>query len=192
MKGKLTKVRGAPTRHTMSRRGAGAIARKGISPAAAWLRRVASELPLMGHRNWIVIADSAYPAQSRAGIETIATGSDQIEVVTAVLGMLDQARHVRPIILVDSEMQYVAEESAPGITAYREALGRLLSGRAVNPIPHEELIARLDKAGETFRVLILKTTLTLPYTSVFVQLDCGYWSAGAEQKLRETIRGQVP
>ena len=30
--------------------------------------------PVMGHRNWVVVADLAYPAQSRAGIETIATG----------------------------------------------------------------------------------------------------------------------
>ncbi|MHC4500382.1 MAG: hypothetical protein ACYS21_14860, partial [Planctomycetota bacterium] len=41
-----------------------------------WQHKLASELPVMGHRNWVIIADSAYPAQSRAGIETIATGAD--------------------------------------------------------------------------------------------------------------------
>ena len=53
---------------------------------------------------------------------------------------------------------------------------------------HEEIIARLDQAGATFRILILKTRMTLPYTSVFFQLECGYWTAEAEQKLREAIR----
>ena len=30
-------------------------------------RNSATVLPLFGHRNWIVVADSAYPAQSQAG-----------------------------------------------------------------------------------------------------------------------------
>jgi len=42
-------------------------------------------LPLYGHRNWIVVADSAYPAQSKSGIQTIASGEDQIPVVQKVL-----------------------------------------------------------------------------------------------------------
>jgi L-fucose mutarotase/ribose pyranase (RbsD/FucU family) len=192
MKRKTAKGRGVTAGKGRSKRGAMSAARTGVRQDSGWRKKLADELPLMGHRNWIVIADSAYPAQGRAGIETVATGSDQIEVVKAVLAMLDQTRHVRPVIFLDSEMQYVPEESAPGIQAYRDGLAELLAGRNVNSIPHEELIARLDKAGEAFRILILKTTLTLPYTSVFLQLDCGYWSAEAEQKLREMTRGQVP
>jgi hypothetical protein len=45
----------------------------------------------------------------------------------------------------------------------------------------------LDEAGKTFNVLILKTNLTLPYTSVFLELDCGYWSEEAEQRLRAAL-----
>jgi L-fucose mutarotase/ribose pyranase (RbsD/FucU family) len=153
-----------------------------------WQRKLASELPVLGHRNWIVIADSAYPAQSRAGIETIATGAGQIEVVKAVLKAVDSAKHVRANVYLDAEMKYVAEQDAPGIDAYRKELALLLDKRAVNSIPHEELIAKLDEAAKTFRILILKTNLTLPYTSVFLQLDCGYWSPQAEQRLRQALR----
>jgi hypothetical protein len=32
-----------------------------------------------------------------------------------------------------------------------------------------------------------KTNLTLPYTSVFLQIDCGYWSADAERRLRDAM-----
>jgi hypothetical protein len=32
------------------------------------------------------------------------------------------------------------------------------------------------------------TNLTLPYTSVFLELDCGYWSPEAEQRLRDAIK----
>jgi len=155
---------------------------------APWWRTLTDDLPVMGHRNWIVVADSAYPAQSRAGIETIYAGGNQIEVVAAVLKALDHTRHVRPVIYLDSELQFVPDKDARGTSVYREQLKRVLSNRTVNSIPHEELIAKLDKAGETFRILILKTDMTLPYTSVFLQLDCGYWSAEAEQRLREAIK----
>ena len=39
-----------------------------------WRERLTEELPVLGHRNWIVVADAAYPAQCRPGIETLATG----------------------------------------------------------------------------------------------------------------------
>ncbi|MHC4624548.1 MAG: RbsD/FucU domain-containing protein [Planctomycetota bacterium] len=153
-----------------------------------WQSKLASEMPVMGHRNWIVIADSAYPAQSRAGIETIATGAGQIEVVNAVLKAVDNAKHVRANVYLDAEMKYVAEESAPGIEAYRRELAVLLNSRPVKSIPHEQLIVKLDEAAKTFRILILKTNLTLPYTSVFLELDCGYWGPQAEQRLRDAIQ----
>ena len=36
-----------------------------------WEEILKDRLQLYGHRNWLVIADSAYPAQSRQAIETI-------------------------------------------------------------------------------------------------------------------------
>jgi hypothetical protein len=35
--------------------------------------------------------------------------------------------------------------------------------------------------------LIIKTELTIPYTSVFFELECGYWNAEAEERLRAGI-----
>jgi len=29
--------------------------------------------------------------------------------------------------------------------------------------------------------------MTIPYTSVFIRLDCKYWSAEAEKRLRENM-----
>ena len=48
-------------------------------------------------------------------------------------------------------------------------------------------IANLAKASQNFQVLIIKTTMTIPYTTVFLQLDCAYWSADAERKLRSQM-----
>ena len=37
-----------------------------------------------GHRNWFVVVDAAYPKQSAAGINTIATGEDHLEALKYV------------------------------------------------------------------------------------------------------------
>jgi hypothetical protein len=46
----------------------------------------------------------------------------------------------------------------------------------------------LDRAAGLFRVLIVKTNMTIPYTSVFLELDCAYWNADAEKRLRSAIK----
>ena len=155
--------------------------------ATDWRAALKQALPILGHRNWIVIADSAYPDQTAPGIQTLYTGAHQLEVVKAVLAALDGTRHVRPIVSLDAELSALSDRLAPGVEAYRADLDRLLAGRRVVRLAHEQLIAKLDQAGQTFRILILKTDLTLPYASVFLQLDCGYWGPDQEKQLREAI-----
>jgi hypothetical protein len=157
------------------------------STARSWRQILAERLPLYGHRNWIVIADSAYPAQSREGIETVVANADQITVVREVLSQLAHTRHVTPIVHVDKELLYLQEEDAEGITAYRDKLHDLLGPATALQVPHEKLIHELDEVSQTFRVLIIKTNMTLPYTSVFLQLDCAYWGPDAEKRLRERM-----
>ena len=133
------------------------------------------------------MVDSAYPLQTSGGIETIETNADQLEVVKSVLDELGKAKHVRPVIFTDAELKVVPESDAAGVTAYREALKKLLGKTDAQSLPHEEIISKLDEAGKTFHILVLKTRLTIPYTSVFVRLECGYWSADAEKRLREAM-----
>jgi D-ribose pyranose/furanose isomerase RbsD len=156
--------------------------------AADWKSELNRELPLLGHRNWIVIADSAYPWQTAPGVKTIATGKGQIEVTRAVLDALARTKHVTPVIMTDSELPFVSEKDAPGISSYRKALAGMLGNRNVESLPHEQIIRKLDEAGKTFHVLLLKTNHTQPYTSVFLQLECGYWNSGAEQRLRAALQ----
>lgn len=153
----------------------------------AWEQELASRLPLFGHRNWIVVADSAYPAQSRPGIETIVAGGDHVAAVRKVLEQIAPSTHVRANVYVDRELDFVAESDAPGIGLCRQRLLALLEGANIRQLPHEEIIARLDASAQMFRILIVKTDLALPYTSVFFELDCGYWSAEAEARLRSAM-----
>lgn len=153
-----------------------------------WKPKLRKELPLLGHRNWIVVADSAYPLQTAPGIETIFVAADQLEVVKGVLAELAKTKHVKPTIYTDAEMKHVAETNAPGISAYRDGLGKVLTNQPVQVLPHEQIIAKLDEAGKTFKVLLIKTPLTKPYTSVFFQLECGYWNEASEKALRQAMK----
>ena len=159
-----------------------------VFAADNWKETLRQKLPLLGHRNWIVVVDSAYPLQTAPGIETISTEADQLTVVKEVLAALAKTKHVQPTILTDAELKFVAEKNAAGISAYREALAKILADKNVQVLPHEKIIGQLDAAGNTFKILIIKTPLTLPYTSVFFQLECGYWNAAAEQELRDAIK----
>jgi L-fucose mutarotase/ribose pyranase (RbsD/FucU family) len=155
--------------------------------ASDWKTQLGSILPLFGHRNWIVVADSAYPAQSKPGIETIVSSADQLDVARHVLDAITAAAHVRANVYADQELAFVAEADAPGIADYRRDLSVVLQGARVAYIPHEQIIAKLDRSAQVFRILIVKTEMTIPYTSVFFELDCGYWNADAEQRLRQAI-----
>jgi L-fucose mutarotase/ribose pyranase (RbsD/FucU family) len=157
------------------------------SVAADWKTQLSGLLPLFGHRNWIVVADSAYPAQSRAGIETIVSGADQLDVVRHVLDAIGSSAHVRANVFADKELASVSETDSPGVEEYRKELKKALHGARVVFIPHDKIIARLDESAQVFRILIIKTEMTIPYTSVFFELDCGYWDADAELRLREAM-----
>src|ERR1700733_14226347 len=162
----------------------GALAQQ---PTAEWRTRLAQVLPLLGHRNWIMIVDSAYPLQSSAGVDTIETNTDQMEVVRQVLSTINSSIHVRPIVYMDAELPFVPEKDAPGVTAYREAVKSALKGQMITSLPHEKIIAKVDEVGKTFHIVVLKTTMTVPYTSVFLQLNCKYWSDDAETQMRKAM-----
>ena len=163
------------------------IGMTGCGTMRDWRSTLDERLPVYGHRNWIVVADSAYPSQSAPGIETIHTGQGQIEVLKKVLEAVEEAPHVQAKVMVDRELEHVAEADAPGIEAYRQQLKAVLAGKQVIVKPHEDIIRKLDEGSRLFNVLLLKTDMTLPYTSVFLELDCGYWNAGKEQRLRQSI-----
>ena len=160
---------------------------------ADWQVRLHNEIPLMGHRNWIAIVDSAYPLQTSEGIETVETNGDQLDVVRRVMHEVVESPHLRPVVFTDAELKAVPEDDAPGVTYYRDSLthflGEFNSGSLERQsLPHEQIISKLDEAGKTFHILVLKTRMTIPYTSVFLRLDCGYWTDAQEKHLREKMQ----
>ena len=160
---------------------------QGAKPSA-WVETLSGYLPALGHRNWIVVADSAFPLQISPGIETIVTGQDHFAVLKKVLEMVDGAKHIKPKIWLDKELAYVPETLTPGADDARRRLDEMLQGRGAASMLHADLIARLDEVGRTFKIVMVKTTLTVPYPSVFMELDCGYWGPEAEAEMRERMK----
>ena len=162
------------------------------APATPWKAKVAAAMPLLGHRNWILIVDSAYPLQSSPGVETIETNTGMFDVVDYVLKTVNHSVHVRPDISMDAELPFVPEEDAPGATAYRAQIAKALHGYTVESVLHDKIIATIGETGSQFHVLVLKTNLAIPYTSVFIRLDCKYWSADAEKRMRVKMSQAQP
>jgi hypothetical protein len=159
---------------------------------AGWRAKVAETMPLLGHRNWILIVDSAYPLQASDGIETIETNASQSQVIRYVLAAIDRSIHVRPLIYMDAELPYVPEQDAPGATAYRYEIKQLFRDFPIEQLPHERIISTVDETSKQFHVLVLKTNMAIPYTSVFIRLDCKYWSADAEARMRVKMNASEP
>ena len=158
-----------------------------MQESSNWKADVEKTVQLFGHRNWIVVADAAYPQQSHPAIRTIYADADHLEVVEFVNNLIETSEHVTALISLDKELAYVPERAAPGVGAYRVGLDKLLTGKPTNKVLHEDIIRELDASAKLFNVLIIKTNLAIPYTSVFFQLECGYWDATSEQHLRTTL-----
>lgn len=156
-----------------------------------WKDAFNSTLSLFGHRNWIVIADKAYPQQKGEGILTLDSGEDLPEVLDYVLAAVKAAPHVRPKVYTDLELRYMDNSIRPGAEELREriyqTIGRHVQGQ-LQCLHHEkELFPKFRSVAENFSILVIKTECTVPYSSVFLELDCGYWSEEQERQLRSKM-----
>ncbi|WP_109700786.1 hypothetical protein [Chitinophaga deserti] len=152
-----------------------------------WQQQFAEELPLLGHRNWIIVADKAFPELKAEGITYINTGSRLLPVLKDVLAGVGASGHVKPILYRDQELNYISESQSAGITAFRDSATAMLKGNNIREMLHDSVFAKLDAAAGMFRVVVLKTDEQLPYTSVLLELDCAYWNAEKEAALRKAM-----
>lgn len=158
------------------------------SAPVIWQQSVRDAIPLMGHRNWLLVTDMAFPKQNAAGVHYINTGEKLLPVLRQVLTQLQSAGHVRPVIYQDRELAYLTEQLSPGINSFRDSVKTLLHGLPVQAILHDSVFTKIDAASRLFDVWVLKTTEQMPYTSVFMQLNCGYWTDSNENALRKMMQ----
>lgn len=153
---------------------------------AQWAEVLAEQLPLLGHRNWIVITDMAYPLQSAPGISTMYADAPYLEVLRTVKEQLDAQPHVFAHVYHDRELDFIAEEDMPGVDSLRTAMAEIC-GPEAQAVDHEQLLARMDEAARLYNIVIIKTPLTMAYTTTFFELDCAYWNGEKAAKLAERM-----
>jgi hypothetical protein len=112
-----------------------------------WKAVVQSRLPLYGHRNWIIVADSAFPVYAAPGIETIVVSEDLPAVLKYVAGAISTSRHVRATVFLDRELQFIDEHDYPGVSELRKQITLPFSRDQVFSIPHTEVMSKIDEAG---------------------------------------------
>jgi hypothetical protein len=152
-----------------------------------WKAVLQSRLPLYGHRNWIVVADSAFPVYAEPGIETIVVNQDLLSVLRYVTSAISSSRHVRATVFLDKELEFIDEPDYPGVSELRRQIAAAFAKAQVSSVPHSEVMSRIDEAGKTFRILFIKTKETIPYTSVYMRLDCGYMNDAVERRIRTAM-----
>jgi D-ribose pyranose/furanose isomerase RbsD len=154
----------------------------------SWQTILKQDLNLLGHRNWILVVDKAFPEQSSPGMKYLYVEQDLLPTLEYVLEKVEASTHVKPIIYQDKELSFITEEQVPGIEAFRSDANKIMAGREVNTLLHDEVFSLLDESSSLFRVLVIKTNCTIPYTSVFLQLDCSYWGGEQEEDLRKAMQ----
>ena len=152
-----------------------------------WKEKLAEMLPLLGHRNWILVVDKAYPLQSASGITTLYAAEPITKVLEHTLSAVRGADHIRPVIYMDRELSFIDEELCKGVNDLKQQYAAATEGLQVNSLLHDDIFPKLDAASKLFSVLAIKTDCLIPYSSIFIELDCGYWDAERENFLRDII-----
>jgi hypothetical protein len=160
----------------------------GVAPQEpAWQAAVRQQTQQLGYRNWIVIAEASFPAHNRPGVRQVTATVDVPEAVDFVLQALEQTEHVRPVIYLTRELRSVENDFAPGIEEFRQRIRGSLHGHEPTELDQQALLVLLEDANRSFNVLVVRTPTALPYSSVFLELQPGYWDAESEARLRERI-----
>lgn len=146
----------------------------------------------LGYGNWIVIAESSFPVHSRRGVRTLLVDGEIPQVLDRILTSLEYSDSVKPSFTTASELRYLSNDQAPGIDQFRSELEVALHGHPTRRMDYRALNLLLEDSSNKFAVLVIKTKTSLPYTSVFIELQSNYWDRESETELRQKLRPPAP
>jgi hypothetical protein len=109
------------------------------------------------------------------------------EVLDYVLNTLEHTEHVRPQVYTTRELRSIENDFAPGIDELRRQMKHSLHGHEATELEQQSLLTLLQDANRSFDVLVIRTPTALPYSSVFLELQPGYWDVDSESRLRDRI-----
>jgi hypothetical protein len=157
----------------------------------SWKEQFNAHLGRMGKNNWIVVSDAAYTSRHVEGTQMLATHKSLTSVLGLVLDKISDSDHVYATAWISSELEHIPDRDALGITQTHKEIRRLLNAAKVETkvLPESEILKKLEGDAATCNVLILKSITPLPYSSIWLQLDCRYWDEAREKRLRDALRG---
>lgn len=155
--------------------------------APAWAKLTNQEVLKLGNFNWIVVAEPAFSTFNRKGVFTITADATSPEVLNQVFATLETNGHVDAKLYISKESRFLSEDQTPGIRAFRKNRDKALNEREVRALEHGTLEILLADANKKYKILVIKTNTMLPYSSVFIELESGYWDGESETALRNRM-----
>ena len=155
---------------------------------STWKDAVNRQVSQLGYRNWVIVAEASFPAHNRPVFRQVTADVDVPVAVDYVLNSLERTQHVRPRVYLPREQRSVENDFAPGIDEMRKKIRASLHGHESTELEQQSLLTLLEDASRSFDVLVIRTHTALPYSSVFLELQPGYWDADSESRLRDRIR----
>ena len=152
-----------------------------------WKQQLETQLPLLGHRNWILIVDKAFPLQTTEGVSMVYAEEELLDVLEYTLGRIKENNHIRPVIYTDKELDFIDQELVPEIEDYKSSLSEVIGQSNVQVLLHDSVFVKIDQASKLFKTLVIKTNQVIPYSSVFIELDCDYWSKEKETPIQIVV-----
>jgi len=146
-----------------------------------WKQILVDRLQLYGHRNWLVIADSAYPAQSRVSIETTVVREEQTDVLREVF-----AERFLTVVLICLAVGLFATASGPFFPRIEKepSTPDLKSFSALAPIDAHAHVFKNDPA---FAVMLERLNLRILDVCVVDKHDRGFEQAGPQNQTAREI-----
>ncbi len=164
------------------------FAKKFDSSKSEWAKTVNQEILKLGNFNWIIIAEPSFSALNRRGITTITVDATSPEVLKQVFSSLESNGHVDGKIYFSKESRFLKESDTPGISFFKLKRNKAINGRKARALDHLALEMLIIEAKEKYNILLIKTNTLLPYSSVFLELESGYWDGESETALRKRMK----
>lgn len=155
--------------------------------SAVWERELETEIKALGYRNWLVIADASFPFLSRSGVRTVIAPVETPEIIDSIISSMDRTQHVEPRFYTSRELRFLNNRLAPGVEEFKFDLEKAIRGYETRELDHKVLLKVIENTKEEYVVLVVKSETTIPYSTVFIELDSGYWDGQSENVLRKFI-----
>lgn len=155
-----------------------------------WIKTMNQEVAKLGAGNWIVVAESAYPTPKDSSIKVIAVDASVPEVLYELFETFEAEGHVWSKIYTLREFEHLKEKITPGIQNFKSARTKAINDRKKQEITSEVAKLLFQSSSKEYRSLLIKTNSNIPYSSVFLELETGYWDRESEQKMRKSLKSE--